>query len=45
LFKNTIPLIDYITPEKQDESKSSYYSNKENHLLKERANFTKEQSI
>ena len=31
--------------QKQDELKSSYYSNKENHLLKERANFTKEQSI
>lgn len=45
LFKNTIPLIDNITPEKQDELKSSYYSNKENYLLKERANFTKEQSI
>ena len=45
LFVNTIPLIDYINPRKQNESKSSYYSNKENYLLKERTNFTKKESI
>lgn len=44
LFKNTIVLIDKINPRKQDNSKSSYYSKNENHLLKERANFTKSES-
>jgi methionyl-tRNA formyltransferase len=45
LFQNTIPILDFITPKKQDESKISYYSKKENHLLEERSNFTKEQSM
>ena len=44
LFSNTINLIDKINPRKQDDSKSSYYSNKENNLLMERTNFTKSQS-
>tara|TARA_R100001244_G_C5165699_1_gene131407 strand:- start:1512 stop:2162 length:651 start_codon:yes stop_codon:yes gene_type:complete len=45
LFIKTIPLIDKIVPQKQNESESSYYSNKENNLLKERTNFTKKQSV
>lgn len=44
LFKNTIVLIDKINPRIQDNSKHSYYSKKEDHLLKERSNFTKSQS-
>jgi len=45
LFLQTIPILEKITPEIQDESMATYYSKKEDHLLGERADFTKEDSL
>lgn len=45
LFISTIPLLDQIIPYEQDDNNSSYYSIKENKLLKERKNFTKKESV
>ena len=45
LFLQTIPVLEKITPKKQDESMATYYSTKENHLLGERAGFTKQISL
>ena len=41
LFKEVIPIIDIINPYKQDESKATYYSNREIKKLGERADFTR----
>ena len=45
LFLQTIPILEKITPEKQNESMATYYSKKEDHLLGERADFTKKASL
>jgi len=45
LFKNTIPILDQITPTIQDDLQSTYYNAALNDLLKERKNFTKAESI
>lgn len=45
LFKETIYLIDKITPTLQDNSQAIYYNAKQNDLLLERRNFTKQESI
>ena len=44
LFKNTMPMIDNITPRKQNESKAFYYDASKNILLGERRFFTKEET-
>jgi len=45
LFKETIPLIDRINPSPQDNFQATYYNAKQNDLLLERRNFTKQESI
>ena len=45
LFTETLPIIDKITPTKQDDAKTIYYSSKDNNLLGERRNFTKKESL
>ena len=45
LFTETLPMIDKITPTKQDDTKTIYYSSKDNNLLGERRNFTKKESL
>lgn len=45
LFQQTMPLIDKIKPQPQDESLATYYSIKQNHLLEERRRFTKRESM
>jgi methionyl-tRNA formyltransferase len=45
LFQQTIPILDKLTPRTQDGSQASYYSKREDPLLGERRNFTREQSL
>ncbi len=45
LFRETMPLIDRITPRPQDESLATYYSAKQNELLQERRGFTRKESL
>jgi len=45
LFEQTMPILDKIQPQPQDESLATYYSMKENDLLGERRNFTKKESL
>ena len=44
LFQQTIPILDKITPQKQDNTNATYYSNKESSKLGNRMNFTIEGS-
>jgi methionyl-tRNA formyltransferase len=44
LFKSTMPILDQITPAKQEDHLSTYYSSELNGFLKERRNFTKAES-
>jgi methionyl-tRNA formyltransferase len=44
LFQQTLPILDKISGRSQDESQASYYNKQQDFLLKERRNFTKEQS-
>ena len=44
LFKHTMKNFDKITPRPQDESKATYYSSKDFHLLGDRLTYTKELS-
>jgi methionyl-tRNA formyltransferase len=45
LFQQTLPLLDRIAARPQVESQASYYNKTQDHLLGERKNFTKEQSL
>jgi len=45
LFCQTMPIIDKIAPRSQDHSLATYYDLRKNHLLQERRNFTKDQSV
>lgn len=45
LFQQTMPLLDRITPQPQDDSASTYYNVKQNPLLGERRAFTRAQSL
>jgi methionyl-tRNA formyltransferase len=45
LFQQTMPLLGRIEPRQQDDSLATYYSAKENHLLGERRNFTRQESL
>lgn len=45
LFQQTMPLLDLIEPQAQDHTRATYYSAQQNHLLEERTNFTKAQSL
>jgi methionyl-tRNA formyltransferase len=44
LFKNTIPFLWKIKPQKQEESEVIYYNRSQNYLLGDRKNFTKVES-
>ncbi len=44
LFQQTIPILDKIIPQKQDEVNATYFSNKESSKLGNRINFTIEES-
>jgi methionyl-tRNA formyltransferase len=45
LFQQTMPLLGRIEPRQQDDTLATYYSAKENHLLAERRNFTRQESV
>jgi methionyl-tRNA formyltransferase len=45
LFCQTIPILDKIVPQPQDERLASYYSARRNNLLCERRDFTKQKSL
>jgi nucleotide sugar dehydrogenase len=45
LFCQTIPILDKIVPRPQDHSLATYYSTKQNNLLAERRDFTKQASL
>lgn len=45
LFEQTMPILDKIKAEPQDESKALYYDSSKNHLLGDRRYFTREESL
>lgn len=45
LFEQTIPLIDRITAQPQDHALATYYGREHDHLLGERRNFTRAESL
>jgi len=45
LFRQTMPILDKIEPQPQDERLASYYDTKQNGLLHERRGFTKRESL
>lgn len=45
LFQQTMPMLDKLKARPQDESQALYYSKREDHLLGERTNFTRAQSL
>lgn len=45
LFQQTMPLLDQIKPQGQDEAQALYYSAQQNHLLEERHSFTRRESL
>jgi methionyl-tRNA formyltransferase len=45
LFEQTIPILERITPQPQNEDEASYYSREDNERLGERRNFTRAQSL
>jgi methionyl-tRNA formyltransferase len=45
LFQQTLPILNKLTARQQDDSQASYYSKREDHLLGERSNFTRAQSL
>jgi methionyl-tRNA formyltransferase len=45
LFRQTMPLLDRITPMPQDHADATYYSAQQNPLLAERRSFTRQESL
>ena len=45
LFKQTMPILDKILPRPQDETLALYYNKSQDKLLKERKNFTRDESF